>query len=407
MCQLAARRNFVAQRPFRPKRQMVLRRLAINQKPRTAWLRRGNLRPCAVPLFAHHKQQSKLSHPRCEQFLRRCNHRCDDPLRVASAPPKNIFLVFGRTEIGRNCVHVRRQRHHRLAPRRKKIVAVLLCRHAAHAPVASRRQRRQMRKQVVAHVFLVVRRGLDIHQRACQFEQLHSGLFCPSFWGEGSETKGRNREAKIARGCRLSIALHPCGPNGRNQITDDSGQALDLPPNPALLAFAAVSADNLLKLPPAFIGRKEPLSLGRPKRTRNSAPGYSWPPHLYQEKSSLEHCRRKCQQKLQTSLEPRIQSPVFVGAQPLCGRQAPLCPFCVGNDSLRENYSSSGFSGTLCEATRSSPLNAASAGRRPSASCAQISAVNGLLFSSERCASTRYRAAASKPSGSDKYSLTA
>jgi len=38
-----------------------------------------------------------------------------------------------------------------------------------------------------------------------------------------SETKGRNRE-EIARGSRLSIALHPDFP-------DDSGQALDLPPN--------------------------------------------------------------------------------------------------------------------------------------------------------------------------------
>src|SRR5689334_11100556 len=96
--------------------------------------------------------------------------------------------------------------------------------------------------------------------------------FLSVFFWRGSETKGRNHEAKIARGCRLSIALHPRGTKGRNQITDDSGQALDLPPNPAPLAFAAVSADNLLKLPPAFIDRKEPLSLGRPKRIGTARP---------------------------------------------------------------------------------------------------------------------------------------
>src|SRR5215471_7452277 len=39
-------------------------------------------------------------------------------------------------------------------------------------------------------------------------------------------------------------------------MTDDSGQALDLPPNPALLAIATVSADNLIScLQPLWAGR--------------------------------------------------------------------------------------------------------------------------------------------------------
>jgi hypothetical protein len=52
-----------------------------------------------------------------------------------------------------------------------------------------------------------------------------------------SGKKGRNRE-EIARGCCLSIALHPV-------CTDDSEQALDLFPNHVLSASDAISADNI------------------------------------------------------------------------------------------------------------------------------------------------------------------
>ena len=51
--------------------------------------------------------------------------------------------------------------------------------------------------------------------------------------------------------------------------------------------------------------------------------------------------------------------------------------------------SSSGFSGTDCEARSNSPANAHSAGRRPSACSAEIRTTSGLLFSWEMCASTR------------------
>jgi hypothetical protein len=53
-----------------------------------------------------------------------------------------------------------------------------------------------MRKKVVAHVFLVVRRGLDVHQRARQFEQVHSGLFCPCFFEEAKRKEGTAKEMR-------------------------------------------------------------------------------------------------------------------------------------------------------------------------------------------------------------------
>ena len=84
-----------------------------------------------------------------------------------------------------------------------------------------------------------------------------------------SETKGRNRE-EIARGSCLSIALHPV-------ITDDSGQALDLPPNPSGLSYRC-----------DFGGQQQAPFARAPETEWNYAPGYSWLPHLYQENTSVD-----------------------------------------------------------------------------------------------------------------------
>src|SRR5580692_2728904 len=107
-----------------------------------------------------------------------------------------------------------------------------------------------------------------------------------------------------------------------------------------------------------------------PEADSEFAPGYSWPPHLYQENPSVEDA-----------------------AEPVNGAEL--------------SYKVMHLRGTDCEATRSSPVNAASAGRRFRASSAEIRATSGLLFSMEMCARTRYFTQASKPSGSARYSLTA
>jgi hypothetical protein len=77
-----------------------------------------------------------------------------------------------------------------------------------------------------------------------------------------SVKKGRNRE-EIARGCCLSIALHPVQcltPEGAS-IMDDSGQALDLPPNRRGFSYRCdFGGQQLLAFD--LLGRKE-----RPFRT--------------------------------------------------------------------------------------------------------------------------------------------
>jgi hypothetical protein len=54
-------------------------------------------------------------------------------------------------------------------------------------------------------------------------------------------------------------------------------------------ATAAISADNLwlatssAHLPAALLVGKRPLFAQASEADRNNSPGYSWPPHLYQE----------------------------------------------------------------------------------------------------------------------------
>jgi len=75
----------------------------------------------------------------------------------------------------------------------------------------------------------------------------------------------------MARGCRLSIALHPLlrGPKALAE-TDDSGQALDLPPNHRVPAIAAVSADNQVVASASSV--EKPLSPRRPKQIGTARP---------------------------------------------------------------------------------------------------------------------------------------
>src|SRR5262249_36160633 len=47
---------------------------------------------------------------------------------------------------------------------------------------------------------------------------------------EEGESKGRKQD-RDAWGCRLSIALHPNLPRPEPQLTNDSGQSFELPPN--------------------------------------------------------------------------------------------------------------------------------------------------------------------------------
>src|SRR5467141_1251664 len=90
------------------------------------------------------------------------------------------------------------------------------------------------------------------------------------FWM--SETKGRNHE-DTNRGRCLSIALHP---NERMTVN----RPWTCSPTAANSAIAAISADNCNNNVAPFARASE--------AARNCLPGYSWPPHLYQDNTSLE-----------------------------------------------------------------------------------------------------------------------
>jgi len=198
----------------------------------------------------------------------------------------------------RNRVHVRRKRDDRLAPRRKKIVAAGLGRDPLNLPVALPRQLGQTRKKVVRHVFLMVRSGLDVHKCARQFEKVHprSLLPCFSFVVFFGEAKRKEGPAKMARGCRLSIALHPFL-RGQKAAHIDGRQRTGLRPalQPPRSSYrGSFGGQPTGKSCLGLIGREAPFAQAS-EADRNRAPGYSWPPHLYQERPSLEHSTGKSQ----------------------------------------------------------------------------------------------------------------
>ena len=110
----------------------------------------------------------------CEQFLRCANHRRDNAFRVAGTAAPNKFVVLARAKERWNRVHVRGERNERLTPGGQDIVAIGRGGNALNAAVVARGERRQMDKEVVAHIFFVVRGRLDVHERASEFEKIHS-----------------------------------------------------------------------------------------------------------------------------------------------------------------------------------------------------------------------------------------
>jgi hypothetical protein len=95
------------------------------------------------------------------------------------------------------------------------------------------------------------------------------------------ETKGRNRE-DTNRGRCLSIALHP---NERMTVN----RPWTCSPTVAVSATAAISADNNNVAPFARASEAD----------RNYLPGYSWPPHLYQDKLSLAELGTKSERNVE------------------------------------------------------------------------------------------------------------
>src|SRR5260370_8542100 len=133
------------------------------------------------------------------------------------------------------------------------------------------------------------------------------------FWM--SETKGRNHE-DTNRGCCLSIALHP---NLRMTVTSPETYS----PPAANSAIAAVSADY----------RRAPFARAS-EADRICAPGYSWPPHLYQGTLIIKEPWNYVNQTLQAV--PGTES----GGSEVPGTQTPLVPA-----HLQEFFSVEQFTG--------------------------------------------------------------
>src|SRR6266852_8944743 len=127
------------------------------------------------------------------------------------------------------------------------------------------------------------------------------------FWM--SETKGRNRE-DTNRGCCLSIALHP---NERMTVN----RPWTCSPTTSVSATAGISADNSHNNNAPFARASE--------ADRNCTPGYSWPPHLYQERLSVGEGRGKSERNVEwiTSKKllklERLQGDVLGGDQEFAG----------------------------------------------------------------------------------------
>ncbi len=108
-----------------------------------------------------------------------------------------------------------------------------------------------------------------------------------------SERKGRNRE-DATRGRCLSIALHPL-------VTDDSGQALDLPPNPCGSNYRGDFGGKKFAFGLTELAESRAPFARASEVDRNSAPGYSWLPHLYQERLSVRETAAKREQIFKSS----------------------------------------------------------------------------------------------------------
>jgi hypothetical protein len=157
---------------------------------------------------------------------------------------------------------VRRERDDRLAPEGEDIVTIWFDGDALDLAVVPRGNDGQVRKKVVPHFLFVVRGRLDVDERARQLGQIH----CHLTFSGGAKDERKEPRGEHSGHC-LSIALHP-------DVTDDSGQALNLSPNPNGFSYRC-----------DFGGQQKNGPFGRAfEADRTSFPGYSWPPHLYQER---------------------------------------------------------------------------------------------------------------------------
>src|SRR2546427_684922 len=114
--------------------------------------------PSMVPIFRVLPPSEESSH--------RSDHRSDDALGIAGTAAPDEIAVLVRTKERWHGIHVRGKRHSGLTPEREDIVPIGFGENAFDLPVVPCRKGRQMREEVVAHIFFVAGGRLDVHKCA-------------------------------------------------------------------------------------------------------------------------------------------------------------------------------------------------------------------------------------------------
>src|SRR5215468_10129937 len=157
------------QRAFRSDRLVALGRLTVDQITIYVGNRIRGLGAVAPVLFADQVKHPEVRHAFLFQTLRGEDLSRDHAFRVASAAPVYILLVFAEPYEGRHGVDMRRESHDRIAQAGINV-----------DPVAgdglSRHLKTGVRKVIAQPApgrAFIPRDGFDLHQFACELEDIH------------------------------------------------------------------------------------------------------------------------------------------------------------------------------------------------------------------------------------------
>src|SRR5262249_28965215 len=123
---LAARFEFIAENAFGAERELVLRRLAVDEKARATRRGGGGFRADAAALFADDEEQREIAHAGGGKIFGGADHGGDNAFGIARAAAVDVRFVFAGGKEGRDGVQMRGQRNDGLTKGEKEIVAVRL-----------------------------------------------------------------------------------------------------------------------------------------------------------------------------------------------------------------------------------------------------------------------------------------
>jgi len=164
--QLTVRDEFIAEGAFGAKSKMIFGGFAINKEARATGRRGGGHGTDAAALFTDDEEEREIACATSEKRFGGGDHGGDDPLGVAGAAAVDVRRVFAGGEERRNGVHVGGESDVGIAKGEAEIVAARLGGLAIETRVVLRRERREVREEVVRHRLFLACGGVDVHQRA-------------------------------------------------------------------------------------------------------------------------------------------------------------------------------------------------------------------------------------------------